>query len=130
MRVGIMRNGLDRAFALVAVGSCVRGWMNARKRRWRKVARATCAVGMCAYAASLNAQSNTPPTEARFNAEDAQAMQDRITKLEAEVSELKAIVKQLQSSSSVSQAPQSSTEAVSDAPPQPKPQQNLTPEDR
>jgi Putative beta-barrel porin-2, OmpL-like. bbp2 len=82
---------------------------------------------MCAYAASLNAQSNTPPTEARFNAEDAQAMQDRITKLEAEVSELKAIVKQLQSSSSAPPAPQAATQAVPDAPPA---QQNLKAEDR
>ena len=61
----------------------------------------TCAVGigMNACAASLAAQS-TVPGQANTPTESIQALQERISKLEAEVSELTALVKQLQLGSS------------------------------
>ena len=54
---------------------------------------------MSACAASLAAQS-TVPGQANTPTESIQAMQERISKLEAEVSELTALVKQLQLGSS------------------------------
>jgi hypothetical protein len=62
----------------------------ARIRRWMLL------VAMCAWAASAHAQS-AAPDQTTPTAESVQAMQERIGKLESEVAELKAIIKQLQS---------------------------------
>ena len=53
---------------------------------------------ICACAACVQAQS-VPVNQANSVTENSQAMQDRINKLESEVSELKAMVRQLQAAS-------------------------------
>ncbi len=58
----------------------------------------------CALAVQLHGQE-TEATETKPSVGNQQAMQERIDKLEAEVSDLKAVVKQLQSGKSVSAAP-------------------------
>lgn len=108
-----------------------------RQRKWWSVsshrqqfARVMCTavITACGQPAAVRAQS---PSEMSSSAQGAQAMQDRITKLEAEVSELKAIVKQLQSSSTRSLALQVASQGSPDSPPpQPNVPQNLTSEDR
>ena len=60
-------------------------------------------IAFCACAVSLHAQSATP-VQSSATVENPHVMQQRIDKLEAEVSELKSIVKQLQGAHSSSNA--------------------------
>jgi hypothetical protein len=85
---------------------------------------------VCACAAIGNAQS-TPPERMSGNSQTPQAMQERIEKLEEEVSELKATVKQLQSAPAV--GPPSAHTAADDpvaTNSQPAEQNLVQPEDR
>jgi hypothetical protein len=76
------------------------------------------AVAIAACAASLHAQS-TASSQSTSTSESPQAMQERITKLEDEVSELKSMVKQLQSTSAQpAGTPQSDTGADTKAAPE------------
>jgi Putative beta-barrel porin-2, OmpL-like. bbp2 len=108
-----------------------RGREGARRFRqtWKEHATAVIAVamGICGHTGSLRAQSLTP-SEPGAAPVSMPAMQERVTKLEAEVSELKAMIKQLQSSFA---APTASTAPLpeGDSAPQPQ-QQNLSADDR
>jgi hypothetical protein len=67
--------------------------------------RFVCAVmAICATAGTLRGQANASPGSGATTA-SPQAMQERISKLENEVAELKTMVKQLQSTSSAALAP-------------------------
>jgi Putative beta-barrel porin-2, OmpL-like. bbp2 len=74
--------------------------------RWSQLITAVCAaaIAICGYTCPVDAQSLTP-REPTAEAASMPAMQERISNLEAEVSELKMMIKQLQSSFSVSTAP-------------------------
>jgi hypothetical protein len=128
----MMADRLDRQLRLLTAGTVVWEWWNALRSRRKQFVRLAwaAAIGICGHAEPVNAQSMAQ--EMSSGIEGTQAMQERITKLEAEVSELKAIVKQLQSSSTSAPLAQSAAARVSDPPPpqQPSPQQNLTPDDR
>ena len=109
----------------------LRGSEDARplRHRWKERLAAICAVamGICGLAGPLRAQSLTPG-EPSAMAVSMPAMQERISRLEAEVSELKAMIKQLQSNFSGSTAPAAPL-PERDSAPQPQ-QQNLSAEDR
>ena len=71
--------------------------LSIRKGKWAAV------IAICASGISLRAQTSLP-IEAAQAAQSAHALQSRIDKLETEVSELKAMVKQLQRASESSPA--------------------------
>ena len=119
-------NGPSRSLAAAIV---IDKWLGNSKYRWKRFFTMTCAVGMGFYApaASLTAQL-TVPGQTNTATENMQAMQERLSKLEAEVSELKALVRQLQPSSSGLPAPlQTASETETGSPAQ---RQTLLPEDR
>jgi hypothetical protein len=76
---------------------------------------------VCACAISLPAQS-TPP-----QSQTSQLLQDRVTQLETEVSELKTLVKQLQATSQSASSPNASPALSANFQSQPDPQPALSP---
>jgi hypothetical protein len=76
-----------------------------------------CAViAICASAGTLRGQASVSPGSGA-TAESPEAMQERISKLENEVAELKTMVKQLQSTSSTALAPPTSATLAAPDPP-------------
>jgi hypothetical protein len=125
-----MEHRLDRSIGRVAASAGAHEWFRNARRRWKKFVGVTCvaAMGLCQYAAALNAQS-TLRDQVNPTTESAQAMQERISKLEGEVSELKAMVKQLQSISASSPVTAPRAVAEGETSPPAEQQKSLT-EDR
>jgi hypothetical protein len=99
------------------------GLRAARRRGWCCVALATL---VCACAISLHAQQSAAATPATPTAPD---LQDRVTQLEAEVSELKLLVKQL-TATNLSATSQTASGTATDPPAQPAAAQVFTADDR
>lgn len=111
-----------KPFAANPIG---RRWPIARSRSKRRLS-ITCAVAMAMFGGMLSAFAQSAP-ESRLELSQL-ALQQRVSKLETEVAELKAVLKQLQSTRSAAVVPVRSV-AKADADPQAR-QQTLLPQDR